>query len=854
VSSSSVIPFDDPTILFTNAGMNQFKDIFTGKRKADYPRATSCQKCIRAGGKHNDLDNVGFTARHHTFFEMLGNFSFGDYFKEEAIYYAWEWITKVLELPTDRLYATVYETDDEAFRLWKKIALELKNNRILRFGKKDNYWSMGAVGPCGPCSEIHYDRGAKFGNSASDVVNGETDRFVEIWNLVFMQYDQQPDGKLIALPKPSVDTGAGLERLGAIMQNVDSNYGIDLFRNLIRAISELTKKKYEENKSSHQVIADHLRALTFAIADGAGISNKGRGYVLRRILRRAAYYGYLLEAKEPFIYKLVPALVNEMGDVYPEIKEKQSHIVNVIKIEEELFGRTLATGMEIFEKISEKTTGKIIDGKDAFLLYDTYGFPYDLTEIMAAKKGMTLDKDGFEKAMARQKEQSKLAISFTANKGEKLDKFIDSLETQGLQKYPATEFVRDNLTINASLLIGVYDSFPEVAIVLDKTPFYVEAGGQVGDTGVIKNDSFTMEVSTINKYQQYYIHQGKVTRGTVEDLKKSDSVNASVDAERRWDIMRNHTATHLTHAALRKVLGSHVKQSGSYVESERLRFDFSHHKPMTSEEISTVEEIVNSEILKGTEVTTEIMDIEAARKSGAMALFGEKYEEEVRVVSVGDFSKELCGGMHVANVNQIGPFFITMETGVASGVRRIEAITGREAIKFMLQVKQFRTEVSQLVKRPEEDTLSGVQQLLIQNSTLQKELKKVKEQMFSSGNKTVGEEQKIGAVVFVTHNFGNTDRDIMSSWIDAQKAQNKPVFVIGLGNVNGKLTYIAAASKKAVEESQLDAGKISKKLLFQFEGRGGRKVSFGQGSLPADIDVKQFFQQAKKLLSSQRDD
>ena len=678
IASSPVIPFNDPTLLFVNAGMNQFKDIFTGKEKVDYKRAVSSQKCIRAGGKHNDLDNVGFTARHHTFFEMLGNFSFGDYFKEEAIKYAWDFLTKELKLPKDKLYATVYETDDDAFAFWEKIAPELKNGRILRFGKKDNYWSMGATGPCGPCSEIHYDHGEKYGNGKDDTINGETDRFVEIWNLVFMQYDQLADGKIIDLPKPSVDTGSGLERVAAIMQGVNSNYEIDLFKSIIEAISEVTSFRYEKNKTSHQVVADHLRALSFAIADGAGLSNEGQGYVLRRILRRAARHGRLLDMKEPFMYKLVPALVAEMSETYPELKEKQSHIEKVIKAEEESFGRTLDNGLELFEKLAEAAgESKQISGLDIFKLYDTYGFPYDLTEILANEKNISLDKAGFDSAMKKQKEQSRSGVGFSAaSKNEQI------INLNQLEKFSPTVFVRESLTIESKYLTGADDS-SRVAIVLEKTPFYVEAGGQISDTGKIYNDKISFEVNSVNKIQGYYIHEGKILEGDINALTKDTDLTAEVNADRRWDIMRNHTATHLTHAALREVLGEHIKQSGSYVGPDRLRFDFSHFQPMTDLEISRVEEIVCRHIMQSSKVTTVEMDIEDAKKSGAMALFGEKYSDRVRVVSVNDFSKELCGGTHVDNLSQIGKFFITSETGVASGVRRLEAISGRAAQQYI---------------------------------------------------------------------------------------------------------------------------------------------------------------------------
>lgn len=826
--------------------MNQFKDIFTGKRKVDFKRATTSQKCIRAGGKHNDLDNVGFTSRHHTFFEMLGNFSFGDYFKEEAITYAWEWVTKEMQLPKDRLYASVYETDDEAFELWEKIAPELKNGRILRFGKKDNYWSMGNTGPCGPCSEIHFDRGEKYGVGPEHVVNGETDRFVEIWNLVFMQYDQTPDG-LVDLPNPSVDTGAGLERITAIMQNVESNYNIDLFKTLIDAIAEITKAKYEGKLiPSFHVVADHLRALTFAIADGAGISNEGQGYVLRRILRRAVRHGRLLGADEPFIYKLIPTLVNEMGEAYPEIVEKESHVSNVVRLEEESFDRTLDKGLVLFEKIVSEIDSKVIPGEEVFKLYDTYGFPYDLTEIMANEKGLTLDKDGFDRAMVDQQEKSRAGGKFESE----ILKIETLLEKEDLE-IPSTEFVRGTYSTESTILklIRISDDNNIVAVILDKTPFYVESGGQISDIGILQTDSIVLSVKNLHSYNNLIIHECIVEKGDFGSLSEKDTITALINEDRRWDIQRNHTVTHLTHAALRQVLGPHIKQSGSYVGPDHMRFDFSHHQPMTDDEIREVERIVNEEIIKGTPVNTDVMELEDARKTGAMALFGEKYEDKVRVVSVGKFSKELCGGTHVDNISQIGPFFIILETGIASGVRRIEAITGRKAIEYMMDAKEYRRHVSEIVGRPESDSLKGVEQLKEHNSVLQKELKKVKADMFSGSGQSVGEETNINGIKFWTHYFGVTDRDIMTSWIDSKKDSSEPLFAVALGIVEDKMTYVAAASSKAVKDN-IHTGKITKELLPQFGGRGGGKPNFAQGSVDNDTEPTKLFETAGSLISA----
>ena len=834
--------------------MNQFKDVFTGKRKVEYNTATSCQKCIRAGGKHNDLDNVGFTARHHTFFEMLGNFSFGDYFKEEAIHYAWEWITKEVGLPKERMYASVYDTDDEAFALWAKIAPELKNGRILRFGKKDNYWSMGDVGPCGPCSEIHFDRGEKFGTGPEDKVNGETERFVEIWNLVFMQFDQLPDGSVVDLPKPSVDTGAGLERMASIIQDVDSNYEIDIFKDLIAVISEMTKAKYSDHPVSHHVIADHLRALSFAIADGAGISNEGQGYVLRRILRRAARHGRLLGAHEPFMYKLVPTLTKLMGDAYPELGEKQSHIVNVLRAEEESFARTLDTGLDLFEKVAAeaaKSKSAVIDGDDVFKLYDTFGFPVDLTEILASEKNMTIDMAGFEKAMQHQKKQSKAASGFGSTSESEIDQLVKNLVQNGLEKQPATEFIRESLTADAKMLQWSFGSCDEMALVLDRTPFYAESGGQIGDVGKIVSRDFEIDVTAMRVHQDRYVHVGRLTKGSLPKPKESAPVSAVVDNDRRWDTMRNHTATHLTHAALREVLGSHIKQSGSYVGPDRMRFDFSHHQPMTPEEIVRVEKIVNDQILRGTDVTTDIMNVDEAKKAGAMALFGEKYGETVRVVQVPGFSMELCGGTHVSSVSQIGPFFITLETGIASGVRRLEAITGREAIAYMLDAKQYRQEVATVVGKPEKDSLEAVRQLREQVSSLQKDLKKAKADLFSGGGQQVGSEQNIGKLTLIAHDFGDTDRGVMSAWIDQQKGNDKPLVAVALGMADGKRMYMAAASSKANKDHGCDIGKLTKELLPQYGGRGGGKPTFAQGSVDDNTESQKLFDTVRDMLTAE---
>ncbi len=691
VPSSPLIPHDDPTLLFTNAGMNQFKKVFLGLEKRDYKTAASSQKCIRAGGKHNDLENVGFTARHHTFFEMLGNFSFGDYFKEEAIAYAWEYVTKILGLEPSHLYATVFTEDDEAEKLWKKIAPEL-GDRVLRFGEKDNYWSMGETGPCGPCSEIHYDRGDKYPGE----LNGEGDRYMEIWNLVFMQFDRDESGNLIPLPKPSVDTGAGLERFAMILQNAESNYGTDLFSALIDKVSELSGVEYSEGQRgiSHRVIADHVRALSFAIADGGIISNEGRGYVLRRILRRAARHGRLLGLHESFLHEIVGPLTRIMGNHYPEVKSKQNHIELVVKSEEEQFGRTLDTGLEIFEDIVKKveSTGlKVIPGSDVFRLYDTYGFPVDLTEVMARERGLHADMEGFEEELEKQRERSKKDLKFKAVKGGNAHNFI---REKNIEKFVGYEY---ETWRNADILM-LERRNENCELILLQTPFYAESGGQVGDTGDIYSQDFRITIKDTVKYGDEHLHIGILESGRIP-ANESLKVTAEVDHPRRADIKRNHTATHLLHKALRMVLGDHVHQSGSLVAPDRLRFDFIHFKAMTPDEIDKVEEKVIEKIKADLPVKWSEKSFDEAKKMGATALFGEKYGDTVRVVKTGDFSIELCGGTHVDHTADIGDFFITQETAIAAGMRRIEALTGRGAKDRLQEQEKIIASLSGLMNQ-----------------------------------------------------------------------------------------------------------------------------------------------------------
>ncbi len=856
--SSPVIPFDDPTLLFVNAGMNQFKDIFTGRKKPEFPRAVTVQKCMRAGGKHNDLENVGRTGRHQTFFEMLGNFSFGDYFKERAIVLAWDWITKHLKLPIDRLYASVYEEDDEAFKLWEKVAPELKNGRIMRFGRKDNFWAMGETGPCGPCSEIHFDRGEKFGTGPEDVVNGEGERFVEFWNLVFMQYDQKPDGTVADLPKRSVDTGAGLERVTTVVNRLESNYEIDIFKELISAIEDITGAKYSIGKSgvSHRVIADHIRALTFCIADGGGMSNEKQGYVLRRILRRAARHGRLLGEKEPFIYRLVPKMVELMGGVYREIEQKQKHIENVIRAEEESFGRTLDTGLDLFAAAAKKTKGsggKVIPGEEVFRLYDTYGFPVDLTRVMAEEEGLDLDMEGFQKMMARQQKQARDAARFGGDEGDHVKYMLEEVLRDAVPPDAVTEFVRDSFELNANLIdileLGQKQSGEKlVAIIPDQTPFYVEAGGQASDFGTIEHELFRADIKTVYKYKNIIVHVGELTERRYNDIEevKSNYIRLVIDKERRWDIMRNHTATHLLHAALRRVLGKHVQQSGSYVGPDKLRFDFSHFKPLTPKELNEVEQIINETIVEGLPVETEIDSLENARKSGAMAIFGEKYDSRVRVVSVDDFSKELCGGTHVDNIAKIGPLMVILETGIAAGVRRIEAVTGREAVARMLRDKYTIGTLAEITNRPSDEIVEAVKGTLDEVKTLQKENKKLKAERFSGGSQQVGTEIDLGKLKYYYNDFGNADPEEMAGWVDSFKGSNGAAVAVATGIADGKPTFMAAAS--GASKKLIHVGNIAREVLGKFGGRGGGKENFARGTFPDNMDQNELFREFENRL------
>ncbi len=842
VPSSPVIPQDDPTLLFTNAGMNQFKNVFIGLEKREYSRAVSVQKCIRAGGKHNDLDQVGFTARHQTFFEMLGNFSFGDYFKAEAISFAWELVTKIYCLDPKRLYATVYKEDDEAEKLWRKIAPELKD-RILRFGEKDNFWAMGDTGPCGPCSEIHFDRG----DHLPGELNGEGDRFMEIWNLVFMQYNRDESGEYTPLPRPSVDTGAGLERMCMVIQGVDSNYDTDLFRPLLEKIEQLSNKRYERSSEgvAHRVIADHARALAFAIADNAIISNEGRGYVLRRILRRAARYGHQLGLTEPFIYRLVEPLAEKMGQVYPELNSQRGRIELVIKSEEEQFNRTLDNGLARFEEIARRTSG-VVRGEDVFKLYDTYGFPPDLTEIMAREKGLSIDWGGFEKELKQQRERSRAESKFKPL----------SMDTTSRARRPGIEkFLYGESELTTTILGGKIDD-RKCQLILEQTPFYAESGGQVGDTGEISGDNFRIRVTDTLKVNDEHVHIGEIIQGSAGGICEGLNVRAAIDAERRADIQRNHTATHLLHKALRMVLGDHVTQSGSLVAPERLRFDFSHFRAMTIAEIEAVERLVNEKIEADLPVSWQFMSLADAKKAGAMALFGEKYGETVRVVKSGDFSMELCGGCHVTHTGDIGGIFILSESAVAAGIRRIEAITGRQ-LNLFKETQNGLSERLELVlktpsEKPSQELIAELKSLRaeihprllarnnldLRSAELLDKMVKIEKQKALSNVKTIEQQAAQNAPILQLqtkqgylffHRIKNEKPDEFLSYFDAIKARNG-------ADINGSTTIVVSdtTGQFAIHSPNYDSANAVKEVLMSTaDARGGGKPTI-RGSLSID--------------------
>ena len=839
VPSSPLVPGNDPTLLFTNAGMVQFKDVFLGQDKRSYTRATSSQRCVRAGGKHNDLENVGYTARHHTFFEMLGNFSFGDYFKKDAIHYAWEFLTEVLELPAERLWVTVYADDEEAADIWLN-DVGVDKNRFSRIGDKpggkkyesDNFWSMGDTGPCGPCTEIFYDHGEEIFGGPPGTPDEDGDRYIEIWNLVFMQYNRDASGTMAPLPKPSVDTGMGLERLAAILQGGHSNYDIDLFVNLINAVAKITNCKDKAN-SSLKVIADHIRSCSFLIVDGVVPSNEGRGYVLRRIIRRAIRHGHKLGAREAFFYKLVKALVKEMGDAYPELKKQQSLVERILKQEEERFAETLDQGMGILEEAISQLKGKTIAGETVFKLYDTYGFPVDLTADIARERELEVDMVGYEKAMAAQKDMARSAKSFAVDYGDQLD-----IKTETV--FSGYELLKDpgkivHLYIDGKPVKKI-SAGEQGLVVLDRTPFYAESGGQVGDHGVLVSGKGKFQVEDTQKQgSAAFVHFGKVLEGTFEVNSK---VDAEVDSNARQATACNHSATHLLHAALRQVLGEHVTQKGSLVDAERLRFDFSHFEPITSEQLQAIEAMVNEHIRLNHEVQTQLMSHKEAMKSGAMALFGEKYGDTVRVLAMGDFSVELCGGTHVKRTGDIGLLKIVTESGIAAGVRRIEALTAKNALRYVEQGENQLQMISGALKATRESANDRVHQLLDRNRQLEKELEQLKAKMASSqGSDLASQAEDISGTKVLAVKLDGADPKSLRSTLDKLKDKLGASAVVLATVKDGKVSLVAGVSKDRT--NLIKAGDLVNVVAEQVGGKGGGRPDMAQagGNQPEKLDA-----------------
>ncbi len=839
VASSSLVPGNDPTLLFTNAGMVQFKDVFLGLDPRPYSRATTSQRCVRAGGKHNDLENVGYTARHHTFFEMLGNFSFGDYFKEHAIEYAWEFLTGILQLPASKLWVTVYAEDDEAYNIWtQKIGIPL--DRITRIGDNkgaryasDNFWQMGDTGPCGPCTEIFYDHGPDIWGGPPGTPEEDGDRYIEIWNLVFMQYERTKDGSMNLLPKPSVDTGMGLERLAAVMQHVHSNYEIDLFQTLLKSAAALAKDP-DPNSPSLKVIADHIRSCSFLIADGVLPSNEGRGYVLRRIIRRAIRHGYKLGMSAPFFYKLVQPLVAEMGAAYPELAKAQTQVEHALEKEERRFAETLEQGMKILEEAISHLQGDTIDGETVFKLYDTYGFPVDLTADIARERSLKLDEAGFEAAMDAQRERARAAGKFGVDYG-------DKLEVNEKTAFHGYEHLAETSTVTALFSKGLnvtrLEAGDEGQVILDHTPFYAESGGQVGDTGVIYSGDMTFRVTDTRKQGTTFIHAGKLERG---ELRVGISVSAEVDADRRQAIILNHSATHLMHAALRQILGEHVEQKGSLVTPERLRFDFSHAEPVTAEQIAQVEAIVNREVRANADTSAAIMSMDDALKAGAMALFGEKYGDEVRVMKIG-FSTELCGGCHVKRTGDIGLFKIISEGGVAAGIRRIEAVTGVNALTWLHEVTGRLDHVARLLKSNPVEVTDKVDALLHKNRALEKELEQLKGKIASQAGSNLADQAiDVSGIKVLVANLEGADPKSLRDTVDQLKNKLGKAVVILAAVADDKVSLVAGVTKD--ETARVKAGELLNFVAGQIGGKGGGRPDMAQGggtnvkALPTALD------------------
>lgn len=828
VASSSLVPHNDPTLLFTNAGMNQFKDVFLGLDKRNYSRATTSQRCVRAGGKHNDLENVGYTARHHTFFEMLGNFSFGDYFKHDAIQLAWELLTseKWFALPKERLWVTVYESDDEAYEIWEK-EVGIPRERIIRIGDNkgapyasDNFWQMGDTGPCGPCTEIFYDHGDHIWGGPPGSPEEDGDRYIEIWNIVFMQFNRQADGTMEPLPKPSVDTGMGLERIAAVLQHVNSNYDIDLFRTLIQAVAKVTGATDLSNKSL-RVIADHIRSCAFLIADGVMPSNENRGYVLRRIIRRAVRHGNMLGAKETFFYKLVGPLIDVMGSAGEDLKRQQAQVEQVLKTEEEQFARTLERGLALLDEELAKLSGDTLDGETAFRLYDTYGFPVDLTADVCRERNIKVDEAGFEAAMEEQRRRAREASGFGAD-------YNAMIRVDSASEFKGYDHLELNGKVTALFVDGkavdAINAGQEAVVVLDQTPFYAESGGQVGDKGELKGANFSFAVEDTQKYGQAIGHIGKLAAGS---LKVGDAVQADVDEARRARIRLNHSATHLMHAALRQVLGTHVSQKGSLVNDKVLRFDFSHNEAMKPEEIRAVEDLVNAQIRRNLPIETNIMDLEAAKAKGAMALFGEKYDERVRVLSMGDFSTELCGGTHASRTGDIGLFRIISESGTAAGVRRIEAVTGEGAITTVHADSDRLSEVAHLLKGDSNNLADKVRSVLERTRQLEKELQQLKEQAAAQESANLSSKAiDVNGVKLLVSELSGVEPKMLRTMVDDLKNQLGSTIIVLATVAEGKVSLIAGVSKDVTD--RVKAGELIGMVAQQVGGKGGGRPDMAQ--------------------------
>ena len=837
IASSSLVPGNDATLLFTNAGMVPFKDVFLGDDIRSYTRATSAQRCVRAGGKHNDLENVGYTARHHTFFEMMGNFSFGDYFKEEAINYSWEFLTTVLGLSKEKLLVTVYESDVEAYDYWLTV-IGVPAEKIIRIGDKsvdkpyesDNFWSMGDTGPCGPCSEIFYDHGEDIFGGPPGSADEDGDRFIEIWNLVFMQYNRQADGTMDNLPKPSIDTGMGLERISAIMQGVHSNYEIDIFQGLIRDTATLLECNDLAHKSL-RVIADHIRSCSFLITDGVMPSNEGRGYVLRRIIRRAIRHGHKLEAKSFFFHKIVASLAEQMGEAYPELVQQQAIIEKVLLREEEQFGRTLDRGMALLEDTLSALKGDTITGDDVFKLYDTYGFPADLTADIARERNLNIDLDGFDIAMAQQRVRAQKASQFGTDYNDSL-KSEHRTEFKGYTRHEMSSTVVELFNNEAS--VAKLSAGETGIVVLDKTPFYAESGGQVGDSGILQFDGGIFEVSDTFKLGHAFAHKG-MARDTIG---LNSRVNAQIDSERRAAIVKNHTATHILHASLRTVLGDHVTQKGSLCDAEKLRFDFSHFEGVTRDELNTVERMVNEQIRGNLARETKLMQIDQAKEKGAMALFGEKYDDEVRVVTLGGFSTELCGGVHVDRTGDIGLFKIVSESGIAAGVRRIEAVTGEAALNYFAAQEQTLSTIAALVKTDSVNVASKVEQVILRNKELEKELAQFKQKLASqAGADLVSQAIDFNGVKTLVANLAGVEAKSLRGMVDDLKNKMGSGIILLATTSDDKVSLIAGVTKDLV--GQVKSGELVNIAAQEVGGKGGGRPDMAQagGSQPENIEA-----------------